>query len=431
MRTAWPGGSHAPPRALTSRTRSALGALALVILATLTATAEAPGAKLSFGVVPQDGALPSSSDLDLMPQAGITTMRTMLPWGSIESTPGKYDWTDADTVIRETTKRGIQPLVFLYGTPAWATQRDGRTCAVGSCSVYPPRTAETRVAFRDFAAAAAARYGPGGDFWKAPVSPAIEPAPEGDPGVGGGEPGDCPIPVLCPPPPPPPPPPVPDPPLPTEPPCGCTEPSPIVVWQIWNEMNSSKYFAPKVDVKSYAEMLRSAATGIRSVDPSAEIMLGGMWGPRSAREVVTTNKSYLQRLYALGADDSFDSIAIHPYGNNASASLAQLRSARRIADRAGHRDAGIWVTEVGWAGGGPRSNPYVKGLSGQARILTKAFASYQRNRRDLNLRGVFWYSWRDLKGGDAICDWCGHAGLRTKTGAAKPAWRSFVRAARR
>ena len=201
MRTAWPGGRHAPPRALTSRTRSALGALALVILATLAATAEAPAAKLTFGVVPQDGALPSSSDLDLMPQAGITTMRTMLPWGVIESTPGEYDWTDADTVIRETTKRGIQPLVFLYGTPAWATQRDGRTCAVGSCSVYPPRTVETRAAFRDFAAAAAARYGPGGDFWKAPVSPRDRAGPGGRSRCRrGGEPSDCPIPVLCPPP---------------------------------------------------------------------------------------------------------------------------------------------------------------------------------------------------------------------------------------
>jgi hypothetical protein len=203
-----------------------------------------------------------------------------------------------------------------------------------------------------------------------------------------------------------------------------------VVWQIWNEQNSMKYFAPKVDVGKYAALLRSAATGIRSVDPSADIVLGGMWGPYSAREVVMPTNDYLERLYKLGAEDSFDSVAIHPYGNNASASFAQLRSARRVLDQHGDNDAGMWVTEIGWAGRGPRDNPYVKGLSGQARTLTRALSEYKRARRSLNLRGVFWYSWRDKEGGDLICEWCGHAGLRTKNGAAKPAWRAFVRVIR-
>ena len=94
------------------------------------------------------------------------------------------------------------------------------------------------------------------------------------------------------------------------------------------------------------------------------------------------------------------------------------------------RSAGLWVSEIGWAAGGPKSNPYVKGLDGQARILTRALTAYQRKQRSLHLRGVFWYSWRDKKGGDAICEWCGHAGLRKKNGTEKPAWRAFVRVAR-
>ena len=40
--------------------------------------------------------------------------------------------------IRETTNRGIQPFLFLYGTPEWAAEIDGRT-APTRCSVYPPR----------------------------------------------------------------------------------------------------------------------------------------------------------------------------------------------------------------------------------------------------------------------------------------------------
>jgi len=411
-------------------TRAALFALALIGALVLGARAEA---KPVFGIVPQDGALPSASDLDLMPTGGIKGMRTMMPWATVESRQGVYDWSSTDAIIRETTSRGIAPLVFLYGTPEWAAKLDGRNCHGSGCAVYPPKSADTRAAFQAFATAAAKRYGPGGDFWSVPVN--TSPTSTGTTETGdAANPADtgnglCDLLPICPPPPPPPPPPI-DPPLPGEPPCGCTKPSPITVWQIWNEQNSPKYFAPKVDIPAYAALLHSAATGIRAVDPQAEILLGGMWGPNSAREVVTPTRTYLQRLYRLGADRDFDSIGLHPYANDAKLSLAQLVSARRVMVRAGDREGGMWVTEIGWAGRGPRDNPYVKGLKGQARVLTQALSAYKRKARSFHLRGVFWYSWRDKSGGDSICDWCGHAGLRTKGGAAKPAWKAFVRIAR-
>ena len=399
-----------------------IGASALAIAAVLALAAPAP-AKPVFGIVPQDGALPVASDLDMMPPAGIGGLRTMISWGAVERERGTYDWSQTDGLIRETTIRGIQPFIFLYGTPAWAAELDGQNCTGDECAVYPPRTDETRAAFGDFAAAAAARYGPDGTFWTAPISR--------DDYVEAPDPCEV-SPDLCVPQPPvTPPPPVPVPPtLPTEPPCACDEPHPIVVWQIWNEQNSSKYYAPKVDVRGYSELLGAAANGIRSVDPDAEIVLGGMWGPNSAHEVVMTTRKYLTKLYTLGADDHFDSIAIHPYANSADLSVAQLESAHRLAVKNGDRKAGLWVTEVGWAARGPKGNPYVKGLNGQARTLARAFKKYKRRARTLRLRGVFWYSWRDIKGGDSICDWCGHAGLRTKQGEAKPAWDAFKRAAR-
>lgn len=410
---------------------AALGALlALAAVLALGARAEA---KPVFGIVPQDGALPDAKDLDLMPAGGIQGMRTMMPWATVESKEGTYDWSSTDAVIRETTSRGVAPLVFLYGTPEWAAKADGRNCQGGGCAVYPPKSPATRAAFQAFAAAAAKRYGPGGDFWSVPVNTSPNAGDTGttdpdNPSDTGN--GLCDLLPVCPDPTPILPAPTPAPPLPGQPPCGCTKPSPITTWQIWNEQNSPKYFAPKVDIPAYAALLKSTAAGIRSVDPQAEILLGGMWGPNSARKVVTPTKTYLQRLYRLHAAPDFDSVGLHPYANNAAASLAQLESARRVMNRAGDKKGGIWVTEIGWAGRGPRNNPYFKGLQGQARILTRALSAYKRKARSFNLRGVFWYSWRDKTGGDLICDWCGHAGLRTKSGAAKPAWKAFVRVAR-
>ena len=106
-----------------------------------------------------------------------------------------------------------------------------------------------------------------------------------------------------------------------------------------------------------------------------------------------------------------------------------MELARRVVKKAGDRGVGTWISELGWAASGPKRNPYVKGLKGQARLLERTLSEFARRARSFKLRGVFWYSWRDKAGGDAICDWCGHAGLRTKQGKAKPAWRAFARVA--
>src|SRR6185369_237350 len=90
-----------------------------------------------------------------------------------------------------------------------------------------------------------------------------------------------------------PPPPTPSPLDPSLPPCQCTEAHPITTWQLWNEQNSPKYFAPKVSVSTYGKLLKSAGAEIRSKQPGADIILGGMWGPDSASKVVTPVRKYL------------------------------------------------------------------------------------------------------------------------------------------
>ncbi len=408
--------------------------LAATLAAAVAIGAGTAGAKPLYGVVPQDGALPTAADLELMPKAGIGGVRLMASWATVEQVEGLYDWDVLDAMVRESTNRGIAPLFFLYGTPDWAAQRDGYQCAGVTCHVYAPRSPETRGAFAAFARAAVERYGPGGDFWEAPVdTSAPEPAPPADEPVDGGTLGgvECPplIPI-CEPEEPPPPPPS-DPPLPGEPPCGCEQPSPIRAWQVWNEQNSPKYFAPKVDVPRFAALLQAAGTEIKSTDPGAEVIVGGMWGPRSAAKSVLPVKRYLKQLYQVpGIEGSFDAIGLHPYSSSVAKSLNQINVARKQVKRSGDREVGTWITELGWAAGGPRKNPYVKGLAGQARLLSRALRAYARRSRRYRLEAVYWYSWRDKKGGNAICDWCGNSGLRTKKGAAKPAWKAFARVAR-
>jgi hypothetical protein len=426
-----------------------VGAALVTLLAGLALALSATSAQADpiYGVVPQDGALPAQDDLQLMPSGGITSIRTILPWSVVERTEGTYDWSGIDEIVRQTTANGIQPFPFLYGTPDWAAAKDNRKCADNVCAVYPPKSNATRDAFAAFSGAAAARYGPGGAFWTAPIAagrqvgdflgeqalvpciPPLEPPlcddPDPPPVPPPSPPGD-PTPTPTPTPP------LPDPgPLdPSLPPCQCTVAHPIRTWQIWNEQNSPKYFAPKVSVASYAKLLKGASAAIRAADPGADIILGGMWGPDSAKKVVQPVKKYLTRLYAIdGVAASFDSIALHPYASDSKPAAQALDVAHKVVKKAGDAKVGMWISEIGWASGGPAKNPYVKGKDGQAKVLGEALKSFAKKADSYNLRGVFWYSWRDKAGGDLICEWCGHAGLRAKNGTAKPAWDAFVKVA--
>ena len=415
-------------------------ALAALALSALVLAAPASARIPVYGVVPQDGALPDLADLDLMPAGGIDGIRMMAHWASVEKAPGEYDWSIIDGLVRQTTSRGITPLFFLYGTPAWAARSDGHRCRGEACSVFAPASRRTRKAFASFAREAVERYGPGGDFWEAPVGLRGAGAPAALGGSGRGL-VPCLLPPLCPPAPPPPPPPEPDPPpSPTEPPCQCDEPRPIRTWQVWNEQNSPKYFAPRVNARRYGNILRNVNGAIKSADPGAEVVLGGMWGPRylarraraqDRKPPVVTFADYMKRLYRVrGIKPAFDSIAIHPYAVNVRRVLKQVREAHRLAERAGDRGAGVWITELGWASDGPKREPFVKGARGQARLLARTTRRLERRRRAFGVRAMFWYSWRDKPGGSAICSWCGYAGLRRADGSAKPAWDAFVRVAR-
>jgi len=360
---------------------SVVGAALAAALLVGPATSSAAKAPASFYGVASQTPL-TTPDYQRMGTGKVGSQRIIVNWATVDPTSaaGDSNWSSVDPIVYDAANNGVDILPFLYGTPEWAAKGlDHQKCKGSKCVIYAPKTKAGLAAWETFVGEFVDRYGENGTFWNEhPEVPK----------------------------------------------------NPIDEVQIWNEQNSPKYFAPKVNVARYAALLKEAAAGIRSVDADAEIVLGGMWGPNDAYQVVTTTKDYLTKLFKLGADKDFDSVAIHPYANNATRSVAQLVSARRLLVKHHDSHAGMWVTEVGWAARGPRDNPYVKGLDGQARTLTRALSEYKRRARSLNLRGVFWYSWRDLKGGDAICDWCGHAGLRTKSGEAKPAWDAFVKVAR-
>jgi hypothetical protein len=354
----------------------------LVLLALLAAIlwlpARAPAApgKAFFGVVPQAELKPS--DYRRMHRAGAGTLRVWMPWSVADPSPpvGDFDFGAMDRTVAAAAKQHIRVLPFIWGSPPWVIRKlDDERCGA-KCFTYAPRHRQALDAWHDFLAAAARRYGPGGSFWADHRR------------------------------------------LPSE---------PIVDWQIWNEQNSRSFMRPSNRPRTYAKLLRASARAIHGADRRSEVILGGMAELAGSRKAVPGSK-YLAALYRIkGIERSFDSAAVHPYAAKADRAVAQVRSFRRVMDRAGDRRGGLWITEGGWSSS-TGTNPLEVGLRGQAERLRQALGAYRSQRGALNLHGVLWYSWRDSP--SAACAWCAHSGLLSKGGRPKPAFRAFRAIAR-
>ena len=94
--------------------------------------------------------------LDVVQKLGVSIVRYSIHWDQVAPTkPARalasndpaYRWQTADTVLNGLHERGIEPLVTLYGAPAWANG--------GRKPNAPPKSSRT---FSDFAYAAAKRY---------------------------------------------------------------------------------------------------------------------------------------------------------------------------------------------------------------------------------------------------------------------------------
>jgi hypothetical protein len=202
---------------------------------------------------------------------------------------------------------------------------------------------------------------------------------------------------------------------------------PIHIWQIWNEQNSSTFYQPKPDPAGYAALLSSAADAIRKRDPSAEVMLGGMFQTNGEHGSVLAD-DFLHELYGIdGAKEDFDAVASHPYAHRVTAIEDQVNALHEQMVRAGDDDASLWVTEIG-ASSADGKNPLELGEEGQANLLRDAFNLFLDNRVNWNLDGVIWYSWRDIPEGiPAPCDWCANSGLFPADALdPKPAWAAFI-----
>jgi hypothetical protein len=368
--------------------------LALAILATLAfaATARALPAKF-WGVVPQSSL--SSEQFQRLGRGGVESVRISLGWAELQpQSGGAINWSGVDDVVEKAARAGIDVLPTINGAPTWAVPTAPVPGGGGTkAPAHLPASGAAAVAWKSLLGQAAERYGPTGTFWAT------------HPGV----------PV-----------------------------KPIRAWQIWNEPNF-KFFVARPNPAEYGKLVKLSATALKAVDPGAQLVLAGLFSqPKGARYVRVvrgkkklvnrTNVNYfasyfLEQMYKLtpGVKAKFTGVALHPYTGTWKYLTPEIEEVRKVLSANGDGRKGLWITELGWSSGPPKSdgsNSFAKGSAGQARELRLSFQLLKSKQAKWRIQRLYWFSVDDAKG---VCNFCDGSGLFGPGFTPKKSWLEYVK----
>jgi GH35 family endo-1,4-beta-xylanase len=319
-----------------------------------------------FGIT--QGVRLDAQDFETMAETGVGTDRLQLMWGPVQPDEGSFSWRPTDALVGAFASHGIRAVPFVWGSARW----------VASTPAHPPiDSAPDEQAWQNFLEAAVARYGRGGSYW----------ANEYRQRYGKG-----------------------------------ATPLPIRSWQIWNEPNLKKFFAPEPSPGKYARLVQISHDAIKKEDPQARIVLAGM--PSNGD---LTAWDFLDSLYsAPGIKGDFDAVALHPYASGLDQIRAGIEKVREVMRDHGDQDTPLWLTELGAGSAPPDRFGLNKGLSGQRQLLSDSFKLILSHRKAWNVQRVFWFDWRDPGNPEAVnCSFCASAGLLNYDRSPKPAYYAF------
>ena len=325
-----------------------------------------------IGIVAEDAlaALPRDRRriLRRLRATGVRLIRQTFDWSLVERSPGRYELAALDAYVSAAAAARMEVLPIIFNPPPFRSSAPRRGAGRAT---YPPKRPAS---LGRFAAALARRYGPQGSLWRArPRLPRV----------------------------------------------------PIRAWQVWNEPNLPIYWGGDPDPPAYARLLAAAGRALKAVDPHAEVVSAGLAESRLGMPF----EPFVRELYEAGAADSFDTFALHPYAADTDAAVRAVERTRELLDELDDA-APIWVTELGWASGGPGS-PFTVGERGQAARIRSVFSELVDQRRDLGVRGVVYFNWRDAPPYPGGQDFFGlHTGLLRRNGSPKPALHAFRAAVR-
>ncbi|HEV2068751.1 MAG TPA: cellulase family glycosylhydrolase [Acidimicrobiales bacterium] len=188
----------------------------------------------------------------------------------------------------------------------------------------------------------------------------------------------------------------------------------VAAWQIWNEPNIDVFWST-TDPAQYAGLVRAAYPAIKSADPNAKVVIGG---------VSLNDDPWLSRMYDAGVTGSYDVLAAHPYQNPSDRgpefpddgniwTLDHIRAVRALMVARGEVAKGLWATEFGWSSD-------VVSEEVQADFLKRSLRFFAEQHPYVS--NVFWYNARAKATGNLVED--GY-GLLRRDLTEKPAYKAL------
>jgi hypothetical protein len=319
--------------------------------------------------------------LDGMAAAGVESLRVVFNWSSaqpyrswndvpddqksmFENAGGMpTDFAAFDQLVAAASRDGLKVLPVVLAAPNW----DGETRKGAIVSI--PKTPGPYAAF---VKALVKRYGPGGSFWQT---------------------------------------------------YQYRTKVPVKSWQIWNEPNIYPFWPVQPFETRYVALLAASRKAIKSVDPTAKVVLAGM-----------PNYSWinLQRIYKVrGARDQFDMVAIHPYTKEPQGVITILGYVRKVMNQNGDTAKPILADEISWPSSVGKTNhntgyDFASTESGQAQKIKQVLPMLVANRKKLGIGGFYYYDWAGLERHNALAfEFAGLFKVGDGKFAAKPAYNAF------
>ena len=296
-----------------------------------------PVAPLTLGLHADMNFRPDTSEtLALVANSGASSVRADVLWSAVERTPGLFKWSRYDAIFETAASQRLRVLPVLVSPPRWAAPR------------WNTIPASSR-AFGGFAAHAAARYGPGGTFWK--LNPDLPQLP-------------------------------------------------ATHFEVWNEPYIAEFSASGVDPGTYARFFKGVVTAAQPANPAVKWLIqSDEYGHRADGSLV----EWVDAMYDAVPDlnSYFDAVAVHPYSPAEGPDLCyrdpenpdwdewnycRIDMQRATYLRHGAADKPFWITEVGWPSCFQSSQRSVLSRAERSR-RTKAVRRRVTGRRSPRARG--------------------------------------------
>ncbi len=191
---------------------------------------------------------------------------------------------------------------------------------------------------------------------------------------------------------------------------------PNISWDLWQD---SHYIEAEIKSERYAALLSSAYEAIKTVDPDAQVITGGIMIGSPPEEQDRNEFDYLYELYTSkwvarykldGGPNKpgwnvvpWDGVALHPYWMDAPTLFALINDfSRKLRDRQDFKSR-LWITEVGAPADPPTGQtdkPSQQEID-QAYYLRAIYGGIlDSDELSANVAHVFWFKYEDFVPGD-------------------------------